>query len=116
MVDITTITAATVDITLYRWESIIQQTSDRQVKHGQKGKQERKATKEARMATEAAVIVVISTTHPPDPGHFEVCSLKIKDMLKSAHLKSKIHYIMIKPLVLLIRIQTYCKPSCFCPT
>ena len=52
MVDITTITAATVDITLYRWESIIQQTSDRQVKHGQKGKQERKATKEARMATE----------------------------------------------------------------
>lgn len=33
----------TMDITLYRWESIIKRISESQIKSGQRGKQERKA-------------------------------------------------------------------------
>lgn len=36
------------DITLYRWESIVKQISDSQVKHGQQGKQERRAIQRIR--------------------------------------------------------------------
>lgn len=41
----------TMDIRLYRWDSIIKQISDGQVKYGQRGKQERMAIKEAGVAT-----------------------------------------------------------------